>query len=397
MKIAFVAARSWPAVGGMESFLRDLSGELTRRHDVLVLAQGLDSGPRGRLADSLFPPPPFEAFADGDARVEQLRLSPARRAALAPLVMHVVPGFRRYAYGRTRHAATELFARTAAPVIADAARGADVIHMWGGGLLGAAALRAARLLGVPAVMTPFAHEGRWGDDAASGATYRGADTVVALLHDEARTYTELGVDPARIEVVGVCSAGAAAGGGPELRRRLAIDGPLVLFVGVRRPYKGFDLLLAAAPRVEGDVTFAFVGPGAPVPPSRDARLLDVGEVDPAGKAAWIEAADLVCLPSESEIFPATFLEAWSLGTPVLASDIPTLHELVERSGGGFTAPREPGALADAITRALADPERLRAAGEAGRAFWREHTPSRVAARYEDVYVRLTGTGEPCAA
>ena len=400
MRILFVAPRFWPAVGGMESFLRHVTTALARRHEVTVLAQGLDSGHRGRLADSLLPPARFEAFAHDEVQVLPLRLDGARRVLLAPLALQVVPGLRRYAYGAARLPAARLYARVVGPRIAAAAASADIVHMWGGGLLGAAAIRAARTTGAPVAITPFAHRGQWGDEPAAAVTYRSADRVLALLEEDAAVYRELGVPAERIEVCGVCSPGVAAGGGAALRSRLGIEGPLVLFLGVRRPYKGFDLLLEAAPLVAGsrpDVSFAFLGPGPALPPS-DGRILDIGEVGEDERAAWLEAADLLCLPSQGEIFPVTILEGWSVGTPVLTSDLPTLRELVGLTGGGATAERRPDALAEAIVSLLTDPAALRMMGESGRRLWQERfTVEAVAAAHERVYERLLGREVACVA
>jgi glycosyltransferase involved in cell wall biosynthesis len=394
MRILFVARRYWPAVGGVESYIRDVASELAARHEVAVLALRTDSGRVGRLSDGPLAPPPFEPFEDGLVRVEPLRIAAARRAMMAPLFAHVAPGLRRYAYGRSRVAAAALYARAVAPLIAPHA--ADVVHVWSHDLLGVAGLRGSRMLGAPCVVTPFAHEGQWGDDPASAHLYREAEVVVALLDVEGALYRRLGARG--VEVIGVCSRGAVGGGGFELRRRLGIDGPLVLFLGVRRPYKGFDLLLEAAPLVgerAPDVTFAFVGPGRPVPEVAGIRTIDAGEVDDSERTAWLDAADLLCLPSEGEIFPVSFLEAWSVGTPVLASDIPPLRELVEKTGGGSVTSGEPHALATAIDALLADPAQLRSLGEAGRRAWeRDFTVAAVCARLEDVYRRAVRAGKP---
>jgi glycosyltransferase involved in cell wall biosynthesis len=398
MRILLVARRYWPAVGGVESYLRDVARDLGTRHELTVLALRTDSGPVGRLSDGPLAPPPFEPFEDGPVRVEPLRIPAARRALMAPLFAHVTPGLRRYAYGSSRVAAASLYARAVAPLIAHHA--GDVVHAWAHDLLGVAAVRAARLRGVPCVVTPFAHEGQWGDDPASARLYRDADAIVALLDVEAALYRRLGART--VDVVGVCSRGAAGGDGAALRGGHGIDGPLVLFLGVRRPYKGFELLLETAPRVVAmipNVTFAFVGPGRSVPEVAGVRTVDAGEVDDVERAAWLDAADLLCLPSEGEIFPASFLEAWSAGTPVLASDVPPLRELVEKTGGGLVVVREPRALAEVITELLMSPERLRSLGEAGRRAWeRDFTVRAVSTRLEDIYGRALAPREAeCAA
>jgi phosphatidyl-myo-inositol dimannoside synthase len=389
MRLLFVARRYWPAVGGIETLLRHVARELAERHELTVLAHRIDDGRHGRLSDSLDPPPTFEPFDDGPVHVAPLRLSAGRRAAMWPLVGLAVPGLRRYAYGPLRVSAAELYARAAAPPIAGGGPGAEVVHMWAGDLLASAAVRAARMLGAKAVVTPFAHPGQWGDDPASARAYRRADRILALLASDAAVYRDLGVAEDRLRVCGVCSPGVARDGGTRLRVEHGITGPLVVFIGVRRPYKGHDLLRQAAERLAAtrpDVAFAFVGPGAPIAAAAGAHVIDAGPTDDEGRAAWLEAADLVCLPSAFEIFPNTVLEAWSAGTPVLLSDIPPLRELVEQSGGGEVVARDPEALAEGILRLIDDPARLERMGAAGRARWASaYTPAAIAARHEDIY------------
>ncbi len=388
-RITFVAPRAWPAVGGTESFLRHLTQALAERHDVRVVALSIGNEPATRLWESVRAPKAFKPFDDGGVRVQPLRLAPSRRALLSPLVAQSVPGLRRYAYGSVRKLNVALYARTVAPLIADAARGSDVVHMWGTGLLGEAAVRAARLLGVPSVITPFAHRGQWGDDATSALTYRRAGRVVALLQADARLYRELGVERGRVAVCGVCSPGVPAAGGDALRLRHGIDGPLVLFLGRRTPYKGADLVLAAARRLP-EVTFVFAGPGARVV-APGGRVVDAGHVDEQERAAWLDAADLLCLPSAAEIFPSSMLEAWSVGTPAVTSDIEPLQELAATTGGSLAVVRDAEVLARALREAFAEQGRLRALGEAGRRAWRESfTPAAVAAAHEDLYDEVCG-------
>jgi glycosyltransferase involved in cell wall biosynthesis len=390
MKILYVARRYWPAVGGVETYLRKLATELGSRHELTVLASRIDDGAHTRLSDSLRPPKPFAAFRDGPVHVKPLTVPAHRRLLTAPLIAHVTPGLRRYAYGRSRPLAASLVARAVAPAIAEEARGADVIHMWAGDLLASAAVRAGELAGVPVVITPFAHRGQWGYDSASLRAYDAAARTIALLQTEAHLYEEFGIDRARIDVLGVCSAGVPVVDRDEARRKLGVEGPLVLFLGARREYKGFDLLLQAAPTVTAAhpaATFAFVGPGPALSdvPS-DCRILDVGAVDEDDKALWLNAADVLCLPSAAEILPGSILEAWSVGTPVLTSDIPPLVELVDGASAGRHTTREPEAIARTLTEMLDDPQRLREMGTRGRDAWSERfTLDAVARRHEETY------------
>lgn len=390
MRIVFIAHCYWPARGGVETLAHHVAGALAERHEVTVVTHHISEPPEDRLADSLRHPPAFAPHRDGAVQVVPVDLRRRQRVALAPLVAQVVPGLARYAFGPPRVPMMALYAGVVAPQLAGLARRADVVHVWTTGLLAAAAFGAARRAGVPVVATPFIHPGQWGTDVASVRLLRRADRVIGLLEVERRTFVELGIRAERTAICGVCAPPVPTGGGAALRRRHAIEGPLVLFLGVRRAYKGHDLLLSVAARVAAapaGATFAFVGPGDPLDlEGIDARVLDVGPVDDDERGAWLDAADLLCLPSQHEIFPVSVLEAWSAGTPVLVSDLSPLVELMDCSGGGRTVAREPAALAAALIELLADPVARRALGAAGHEFWRTgHTPQAAAACHERVY------------
>lgn len=394
MRILFVSQRAHPSVGGIESLQWAVATGLARRHEVTILAERIDAVASGRLDGVLRSPPPFDAVAENGVTVRQLRLTPAQRLLNAPLAVNVTPGLRRFAYGPLRRSTARWYAwasSTAGRLDAEVRRN-DVIHVWGGDYLAVAAVRASHAQGRAAIVTPFAHPGQWGDDAGSALAYRAADAVVGLLHADARVYRELGVAEDRLRVVGVCAAPATESA-IDVRARHAIAGPLALFLGVRREHKGFDRFLASArhlARLVPDATLACVGPGRPVnSDGGPLRVVDAGQVSDAERAAWLRAADLLVLPSEGEIFPVSILEAFSVGTPVVTSELATLTELVEASGGGWTASREPSQLAAAVATALADPQERARRGELGRAFWRRrHTVDAVVDQYESLYEEM---------
>ncbi len=392
MRIAFVTRKSWPAVGGAEAHLQLLARALAETHDVRVLAQRIHDGEVNLIGDVVLPRRPFASFTDGGVRVEALRVSAVARLAVAADLVVVLARMRVH---RTRELAPDTYDRYAKVVgaaIASRLRGADIVHVICGGNLAGAAVQAARILGVPSVVTPFAHPGQHDDDAASGLAYRSADAVVATTATDASVYRRLGVDPSRITVAGVCTEGLASGGGAAVRRAEGVDGPLVVFVGVRRPHKGLDLLLAAVPEIlarHANAKFAFIGPGDPLA-QQGPEILDLGVLDGPRKAAWIEAADVLCLPSANESFGLVVTEAWSVGTPVVTSDLPVLRELVSAGRGGITVSREPRALARGLLSLLEDPQRAHQLGKAGRAYWSEHyRPSLVAGVHERLYLRLS--------
>jgi glycosyltransferase involved in cell wall biosynthesis len=80
--------------------------------------------------------------------------------------------------------------------------------------------------------------------------------------------------------------------------------------------------------------------------------------------SWMNACDVLCLPSLSEGLPNVVLEAMACGLPVVASSVGGVPEIVRDDVNGFLVPpSNPSALADALRRALAtkwDRESIRA-------------------------------------
>ena len=116
---------------------------------------------------------------------------------------------------------------------------------------------------------------------------------------------------------------------------------------------------------------------------RHVRL--AGLVDNATVAVYNRAADLFVLPSLLEACPTVALEALACGTRVISSDNPGGVELHGLFGDDVeVVPREsPGALADAVIAALAEPRRTR--GATSDTLEREFRPKAVASNYYRIY------------
>lgn len=102
----------------------------------------------------------------------------------------------------------------------------------------------------------------------------------------------------------------------------------------------------------------------------------------------LAGCDVFCLPSTAEGLPIVILEAMAHGKPVVASAVGGTPELVvDGETGILVPPGDAERLAQALGTLLADPDRARALGDAGRARVREHfdaaaAAARVLALYE---------------
>jgi glycosyltransferase involved in cell wall biosynthesis len=149
------------------------------------------------------------------------------------------------------------------------------------------------------------------------------------------------------------------------RRRLGVDGPLALFLGLIRPYKGVDLLLEAAPRIvaETGARIAIVGEvfraARPLEkalarsPVRDRILWQDRYVSEEEMAMWLAAADVVVLPYTRISASAIAARSFGARRPVVAAAVGGLAEAVVPGITGELFPAgDASALAAAVRTAL---------------------------------------------
>lgn len=109
---------------------------------------------------------------------------------------------------------------------------------------------------------------------------------------------------------------------------------------------------------------------------------------------WIQACDLLVNPSLSEGTPNVVLEAMALGTPVIATRVGGLPDLIENLiSGVLVPPGDSTALAAAIHASFASPaERLRLAQNAQKRLF-QYSPERQTQRLKELYARALGGSE----
>jgi glycosyltransferase involved in cell wall biosynthesis len=216
-----------------------------------------------------------------------------------------------------------------------------------------------------------------------------AEIVDAYALPEDRvTVTHLGVDPAWFQ---------ASPPDAALRRRLGLPDRYFVFIGNLEPRKNLPLLLDAfralidaEPDAPGLVLVGPPGWG----PALDLRGLPEGSVVFTGYQEERELQSLVAgaqallYPSLYEGFGLPPLEAFAAGTPVVASDLPVIREVVGEGAGtaALVAPDDVDALATALLDRARVPDPPGAA-DARRARAAEFTWAATAAATRAAYLR----------
>jgi glycosyltransferase involved in cell wall biosynthesis len=170
---------------------------------------------------------------------------------------------------------------------------------------------------------------------------------------------------------------------PALARLgLPPDRPYLLYVGGISPHKNLDVLVDAFTEIAADhldVALVLVGELSDDPflssagllqrrvadsPVRD-RVTFTGYLPDEDVAALYGGATATVLPSVGEGFGLTAAESAACGTPVVASDIPALRELLA-DAALYAPPGDAHGLARACRTLLDDPARRRQLADASR-------------------------------
>jgi glycosyltransferase involved in cell wall biosynthesis len=181
----------------------------------------------------------------------------------------------------------------------------------------------------------------------------------------------------------------------EPSRRQSTDGSFTIgSLGRLDRVKGYDLLLQAVASLP-QTRLVILGDGAERPElERQAR--DLGIADRVAMPGWepeprvrLAEWDVFCLPSRSEGYPLSIVEAMFAGLPVVATAVGSVAEAVQENRTGLlVAKDDPEALTAALA-ALGDPARRRELGAAGRAYATAHlTVEKMAESYRCLYDEL---------
>ncbi len=124
--------------------------------------------------------------------------------------------------------------------------------------------------------------------------------------------------------------------------------------------------------------------------SSEGWLRQLGYLSVEELAALYCNASVVALPSLYEGFGLPALEAMAFGTPLVASDIPVLHE-VAGDAALYAPPQDVSAWADQLERVLTNPALARDLASRGRARARRFSWERSAAEHLEVWRKAAGT------
>jgi glycosyltransferase involved in cell wall biosynthesis len=199
--------------------------------------------------------------------------------------------------------------------------------------------------------------------------------------------------------------------GHEFKRKLGIEGPMILFVGKLTRAKGVEYLLKAAKEVvekKPEAKFVLVGPVSfleegknPWDKLRSELGLEKNVVFTGGVSfkELLEAyssADIFVLPSLKEAFSTVILEAMSFKLPIVASRIPGISEAVSPENGILVDKGNVKQLSNAILRLLENKdERLKMGEKSRKKIIREFTIEHAAKLHLEAYEKaLSVTSKP---
>ena len=233
-----------------------------------------------------------------------------------------------------------------------------------------------------------------------------ADRVIAASTSLRRTVVdEHGADTDKITVIpsGVDVRRFKPIPREEAENRLGLDKgiPRVLYVGAITLSKGIDYLLKSfarlGPTARDSVQLVLIGDGDYADRARLlAEQLGIGHrVTFAGKRPndqipwWMNACDVLVLPSLSEGFGVVLIEAMACGKPVVATTCGGPEDIVTPKTGILVPPADEMCLAEALVEVLANGHRFSARAIRRHAV-ENYAYESVGARILDLYQQVLG-------
>jgi glycosyltransferase involved in cell wall biosynthesis len=163
----------------------------------------------------------------------------------------------------------------------------------------------------------------------------------------------------------------------DCRRKVGLpaDKKIVLYVGHLSLWKGADVLARAAASLDDNVLVVFVGGNATEISSFKGRIVSPREPSSSGDRMYfaghksrelvpyyLKAADVLVLPNSgkeavSSLYtsPMKLFEYMASGVPIVASDLPSIREVLSEETAIFVRPDDPESLAVGLRRVLEDP------------------------------------------
>jgi glycosyltransferase involved in cell wall biosynthesis len=207
--------------------------------------------------------------------------------------------------------------------------------------------------------------------------YEAVDAVIA--HSEygrLRLVDELGVEEAKVRVIhhGAFHYLASGPAGALPGELSGSGGPVVLFFGLLRPYKGIEVLLEAWRQIEAGQLW-IVG--------RPRMAIDSLRTQSPPRVSWVtrfvsddqlracfRRAEMIVLPytrTDRFDFSGVLATAMAFGKPIIVSDVGGFSEVAQAGAARLVPPGDAAALADALSSLLADPESRKRLGRAAAA------------------------------
>jgi glycosyltransferase involved in cell wall biosynthesis len=265
------------------------------------------------------------------------------------------------------------------------------------------AFRSTQESKIPLVFTPYFHylKNEFRDSICLREMLKKSSVVVACSNMEREKLIEMGSDPSRTFVIPLSINSEIL---PNdwfdksfNRSMLGITGEFVI---VTYPWtgKGGDLVLRTAMTVSQDIKgISVVTIGEPdrvysairEKANRTApnlQILDMGWLTGEQKWRAISSGDVFALPSSSDAFGMSYLDAWTASIPIVVLKGTPQEEMVRDKIDGFAIRHDAKELENVLRMLLMDMGMCQQAGNEGRRRVREEfSPAKMVSRYVDVY------------
>jgi len=211
---------------------------------------------------------------------------------------------------------------------------------------------AARKWNIPIIITPLIHQEfpELYFTATRLTILNNSDGIFVISNSEKNILKEHGIDESKISIITpVLPEQEDFHKDPQKFRNefsIPYNSKIVLFVGSKSFAKGVIHLMKSMDivwRNHDNVVLLLIGPDSEefidyfstLRKSHKDKIINLGIVSDETKTNAYFACDIFAMPSKSESFGLTYLEAWLQGKPVIACDVSPVSDVVENEKNGL--------------------------------------------------------------
>lgn len=326
-KIIIVTDSYYPATGGVENAILELSKDISQEYKVNIISSLKVNNISGLFKRTALAPKFAEYLDPNGINVKPLTPSLWGRIIMLPLILWHLPLLKRFNAPKLFDIISIFYSLAIKRRLQNLIAGNELIISYSTSFTAITLSKIARKLNIPLINAPVIHFSNWGDSPKQIKAY-GKSSLILCPTNHFKSvlskYYKNGFICKTAVIPHLIKDHYNKFKKPDIEIEI---NNFILFVGRREEHKGLNFLVSSYKKSYCNIPLVIIGPGEPV--ATEENIIDLGKVAEPEKEWLLRNCRFLAVPSKDESFGLVYLEAMSRGKPSLALNVPPVNELLK--------------------------------------------------------------------